>query len=333
MTWRLAPLLLLVAALASPARGAPLEILPFQTANRSPAIQIFGLPGPGTALLLSPGESRAELALDLANNFTQAATAGESAFFDSESYRLAFAFHHGLAAGFEAGIEIPYLRHSGGHLDGFIEGFHDLFGMPQGGRTSAPRNRLYLHYRNSGQREEHPDHASGGLGDLRLHGAWQLLRSTNGAPRGGSLHLALKLPTGDSDRLLGSGGTDLALWGAGAYGFDWRDTELGLFGALGALLLSEGEVLEQRQRPLVGFATLGGGWRPAPWIVFKLQLDGHTSFYHSELVQLGAGSVQLTLGGDLALGPATALEIGVGEDLATETAPDVVFRFALRSRF
>jgi hypothetical protein len=97
--------------------------------------------------------------------------------------------------------------------------------------------------------------------------------------------------------------------------------------------MTDGDVVEEQQRNLVGFAMLGGGWRPWSWIVLKLQLDGHTSLYDSDLKELGDPAAILTVGGDLALGEKTALEIGVSEDIATETAADVVFRLALRSRF
>jgi hypothetical protein len=39
------------------------------------------------------------------------------------------------------------------------------------------------------------------------------------------------------------------------------------------------------------------------------------------------------MGGDLALGKQTALEIGVSEDVIVDTSPDAVFRIAVRSRF
>jgi hypothetical protein len=96
------------------------------------------------------------------------------------------------------------------------------------------------------------------------------------------------------------------------------------------LFLTNGDILPDRQRNLVGFATLGGGWRPWPCVIFKLQVDGHTAFFASDLPQLGE-SLLLTLGGTLDWGN-TSLDIGVGEDLIVDSAPDVVFHLALRHR-
>jgi hypothetical protein len=78
---------------------------------------------------------------------------------------------------------------------------------------------------------------------------------------------------------------------------------------------------------------LGIGWRPYSWLVLKLQLDGHTALYESDLPELGDFATVLTFGADFALGARTALEFGLSEDLIADTAPDFVFRFALRSRF
>lgn len=319
--------------LAGSAAGADLAISPFQTGNRAPMTQIFGLPTPGHALVLPPGEHAAELALDTAQNYTHNSSGGESAFFDGETYRFNLNLRRGLTPRLEVGLDLPYLMHRGGFLDGFIEGWHDTFGLPQNGRDKAPRDRLRYSYIRNGKQEVLVDDHAQGIGDLRLNAAWQLARSTGDEPWGTALHAALKLPTGDSDDLLGSGSTDLSLWLSGNRTWRQGDSALALFGSFGLMGMTNGDVVEEQQRNLVGFAMLGGGWRPWSWIVLKLQLDGHTPLYDSDLKELGDPAALLTVGGDLALGEKTTLEIGVSEDIATETASDVAFRLALRSRF
>lgn len=326
-------LALLLPALATPVWAAPLDILPFQASNRSPVVQIFGLPGPGTARLLAPGEYAAEFAVDTAQNFTHNRSGGETILLDGESYRFNLNLRRGLTPRFEAGIDLPYLAHSGGFLDGFIEDWHDIFGLPQNGRDKSPHDRLLYSYTRNGRQEILVDDAAQGLGDIRLNAAWQVKTADAAAPWGAALHAALKLPTGDSDDLLGSGSTDLALWLSAARTWAGDGSAFALFGSLGAMGLTDGDVIEDRQHHLVGFATLGGGWRPFDWLVLKLQVDGHTPFYDSDLPELGDPAALLTLGGDLALSETLALEIGVSEDLATETAADVMVRLALRSRF
>lgn len=333
MIRRLTILLLLMPALAAPTWGAPLDIVPFQTANRSPLVQIFGLPAPGTSRLLAPGASAVAFAVDTAQNFADSRSGNEAVLLDGESYRFNLNLRRGLTPRFEAGIDLPYLAHRGGSLDGFIEDWHDTFGLPQNGRDQAPHDRLLYSYVRDGKQEILVDDNAQGIGDLRLNAAWQITNRADGNPWDMALHAALKLPTGDSDDLLGSGSTDLALWLAGSRSWPLDGAAITLFGSLGALGLTDGDVVEDRQKNLVGFATLGGGWRPLDWLVLKLQVDGHTPFFDSALDELGEPAAILTFGGDLALGAETALEIGISEDIATETAPDIVFRLALRSRF
>lgn len=326
-------LCLLLLTLTTPGWSADLDIVPFQTSNRGPMTQIFGLPSPGTAILLSPGETAAEFGVDTVQNFTHHSNGDEALYFDGETYRFNLSLRRGLLPGLEAGIELPYLSHRGGFLDGFIEDWHDTFGMPQNGRDKTTSDQLLYSYHRDGKSQLLVNENAEGVGDIRLNAAWQIDRPTEGPQRGAALHASLKLPTGDSDDLLGSGSTDLALWLTGRRGGSWGETALALFGSAGILALSDGDVASQYQRNLVGFAMVGGGWRPYSWMVLKLQCDGHTAFYDSDLKELGDIAALLTVGGDLALGEQTALEIGVSEDIVTETSPDVVFRLALRSRF
>ena len=325
--------IVLLLACSTSAAAAPLDILPFQTANRSPVAQLFGLPGPGSALLLAPGENAVAFAAETAQNYAEDSSADEAVLFDGESYRFNLGLRRGLAPRLEVGLDIPYLAHRGGSLDGFIEDWHDTFGLPQNGRDQAPHDRLLYRYVRDGKEEILVDENTEGFSDIRLNGAWQLTDSTDGNPWATALHAALKLPTGDSDDLLGSGSTDLALWLAGTRSWPLDGAAVALFGSLGAMGLTDGDVIADRQNNLVGFATLGGGVRPFDWLVLKLQVDGHTPFFDSDLKELGDPAAILSFGGDLALGDRSVLEIGLSEDLATETAPDVLFRLALRSRF
>jgi hypothetical protein len=100
------------------------------------------------------------------------------------------------------------------------------------------------------------------------------------------------------------------------------------------MALSSGDILREQQRHAVGFASVGGGWSPASWIGFKLQLDGHTPFYGgSSLPELSSNSLQLVMGGTLGLSRSTVLDLGVTEDVAVNTAPDVVFHLNLKHSF
>jgi hypothetical protein len=330
-------LLLAWLLLRLPAPAVAAELVPFQTFNQSPLVQVFGLPAAGPATVAPAGSLIVGLAQDVASNFAQDENAREQIFLDGEGYRTTLALRYGLTARTEVGLELPLVGHGGGVFDSFIEGWHDFFSLPGGAREQFPRNRLLYRYDKDGRTRLLLDDSGYGLGDLRLTGGWQLYRHDgDGSGQAVALRGSLKLPTGDSDRLRGSGSTDLALWLSGSSTFRlplaWGD--FGLFAAGGAMAMSRGDVLGDQQEPLVGFGTLGFGWSPLAWLALKAQLAGHTGFYGgSDLRELSRGALQGVIGGTVAFSPATALDIGVSEDLAVNTAPDVALHLALSRRF
>lgn len=320
--------------LISPRVLPAVEITPFYTQNQSPLVQIFGLPSIGEASVVPRRQVDARLIVDLANNYVNDSNRRESILLDGESTRIALDLRYGIARGFECGVEIPYIILGGGFLDGFIEGYHSTFGFPQGGRDQAPQNRLLYVYQRDGRQRLKIDSSSTGLGDIRLNGGWQLYQGENKPERAVALRTSLKLPTGDSGELHGSGSTDLSVWITA--GDDWKLSvgHFTLFGAVGMMGMTDGDILQDQQRNWVGFGGLGAGWSPRSWIAFKVQTNAHTSFYRdSELREVNAVSVQLIVGGTIAFSDKTTLDIGVAEDLIVNTAPDVVFHFALRRRF
>jgi len=310
------------------------EITPFYTQNQSPVIQIFGLPSIGEPSLVPARKADLRFIVDLANNFIEDGVPRESIILDGESTRFSLDARYGISKNFEVGVVIPYLIEGGGFTDGFIDWYHNTFGFAAGGRDQAPKDRLLYQYQRDGQVLLKINESSHGIGDIQLMGGYQLYQSANKPSRAVSLRSSLKLPTGDSQQLHGSGSTDLSLWVTA--GDEWRPGigPIGLFGAGGIMGMTDGDVLKNQQRNWVGFAVLGLGWSPARWITFKIQTNGHTSFYKdSELEELNGNSVQLTIGGTLAFSKNISLDLGVTEDLILRASPDVVFHLALRGTF
>jgi hypothetical protein len=136
-----------------------MEITPFRTTNQRPLTQIFGLPAESSAIIAPRGRVEARLTQDVANEYRVITAATEQLVLDGESYRWTLAARYGITDRFEAGIDIPYVLYGGGFLDGFIEDWHSAFGMPQGGRDRAPRNRLRYLYRKDGLQKLTMDHA------------------------------------------------------------------------------------------------------------------------------------------------------------------------------
>lgn len=326
-------LMLVVPGHAAPV-AEPLTITPFHTADRSPLVQIFGMPEPVGSEILPHGEGAAAISLDISSNYAHAETASETILLDGEGYRTTLALRYGLGSRFEAGMELPFIGNSGGVFDRFIEGWHDFFGLPQGGRKEAPRNRLDYSYSRDGAQRLKLDDSGFGIGDIRLTAGYQLYKGAGESPPSVALRAGLKLPTGNSNRLQGSGSVDGSLWLDASDDYTVSIGHVTLFGSGGAMAMSRGDVLPDQQRSLAGFGALGVGWAPADWIALILQLSGHTPLYEeSGLTLLSSNSLQLHSGGTLRLPGSFLLDIAVSEDIAVDTAPDVTLHLALRRRF
>ena len=310
------------------------EMAPFYTQNQSPLVQIFGLPSIGEPSVVPRQKTDLRLIVDLANNFVNEHNSHESVVLDGQSTRFSLDGRYGIARNFEIGLVIPYIFEGSGFTDNFIDWYHNTFGFTAGGRDQAPTNRLLYQYQKNQQIRLNVDQSSSGIGDIQITGAYQLYRNPERPARAVSLRAALKLPTGDSDNLHGSGSADFSLWMTAGDDYKISVGHITLYGAGGIMGMTEGDVLKEQQRNWVGFGCLGVGWSPARWIAFKLQANGHTSFYKdSELTTLNQSSIQLTIGGTLAFSEKISLDLGVTEDVVVKTSPDVVFHLALRGTF
>jgi hypothetical protein len=312
-----------------------MEITPFATFNQSPLVQIYGLPAAEGAMTVPSGHLTARLSLDMSSNFTIIQNGPETITLDGETYRTTLALRYGLRNGVEIGLDIPTIIESGGFLDSSVVAFHDFFNIDQNGRDKERRNGLRFRYEDRNGERFSIMRPNGGIGDIRLLGGIQLYHDGKESPRAMALRASLKLPTGDSGRLHGSGSTDFALWLSALDDHKLRLGHWSLFGAVGAMITSTGDVLPDKQRHLAGFGNIGIGWSPLWWLAFKTQLNWNTPMYkQSALKELSVTSVQWVMGQTIAFSPRIALDLGVSEDLlVNSTSPDFGINIALRMLF
>ncbi len=310
-------------------------ISPFMAGNQSPLVQIYGLPHDTGADIAPAGTFHTSLNQDLSSNYTVHSTAREQITLDGETWRTTFAARYGIAPRWEVGVEIPYVWQGGGFLDNFIIDWHKAFSLPQGGRDTAPRNRLLYSYRKDGTDRLLMNRAGSGIGDISLTGGFSLYDERGEEDHDRlALKAAVKLPVGDSSLLLGSGSTDFTLQLCGSVDRDTEWGTLGVFGSIGGIAMTRSDVLRDQHNPLAGVGTFGLGWAPASWINFKLQLNGNTPLYRdSSLDELSKSALLLIVGGGLRLPGDYLLDLGVAEDVAVSTAPDVSFHLGLSKRF
>lgn len=324
---------LALALLILPDAVTAAEIAPFYTFNQSPLIQIYALPALEKGVVLSAGKVSLAAVADITSNTAIDVKGSDDMTLDGETYRTTLVMRAGIGNGWEAGLDIPWVTHSSGFLDGFVSGFHSVFRLNE--RDDVPRNRLLYTYTREGRERFSVNSDNNGIGDIRLTGALQLYRDPESPQSGLSLRGVLKLPTGDSKNLHGSGSTDVALWLSGADSYEAGDGTFGFFAGAGGILVGKGDVLPDMQRELVGLGTIGIGWTPLDWLALKTQFYAHSPFYrHSALHQLGVTALQWLIGATFAFTDSTALDVGVSEDLAIlHASPDVSFHFALSTVF
>ena len=306
--------------------GSDTLLRPFAIKNLNPFIGIYGISAMQTPTALAPNRSSFSVILDAASHFTDARSQSEFLRLDGETYRLAVRFDHGMDNQWELGTEIPLLSHRGGVLDGFINNWHDAFGLPTLGRDRVADNQLQFVYIRDDREQVNIQSSTTGLGDILLF-AGKTIKLTEKVDL--TVRGQLKLPTGDADRLMGSGSTDFSLsasitrkWGT------WLGSA-----RLGGSYLGTGDILPQLQRNWAGFGTAYVGWQPFRALAFKLQLDAQTSIYQgSDIDQLTEPAFQLSIGGSAKVNRSTFLDFGVTEDeINPDVSSDVSFQLRLRT--
>jgi hypothetical protein len=313
-------------------RSEAWEISPFQIRNENPFIRIFGLPMPADAWTV-PGE-RLEFGtiLNWGNNYTDVTTSrGDRLIIDSEVYDLTLRARYGITDKWGAGIEIPVVFQTGGILDNFIIDFHETFGFRAGSRTEAPKNRFLYSLSRNGREQFRIDNSNYGLGDIRLTAGYGLYNYENNAV---SIRASLKLPTGNSDDLRGSGSTDLAVWLIAQHDWDTRFGLWSMFGSGGAMGMTTGNIFPDMQKNYAFFDLLGGGWKPLRWLSLKAQLAAYSAFYSGcDLNDLSQYTTRLTAGFSFDLPSNIKLDIGMSQDIIWASQPDVAFHFGLKKAF
>jgi hypothetical protein len=312
---RLAIALLLIAPLA--------EADPFPARDLNPLLGGYGLP---SALPSQIERDAWTVATDLnwaSSSLIQRAD-GELLVVDAETREARVTLGRSWSSGFAAQLEVPYRYAGGGVLDSAIDSWHDFFGLPQGARSQMPTDRIRIAYQRAGQTLLDIDTSVSALGDVSLDFGYSL-RSTSATSA--AAWLSIKAPTGDADRLAGSGATDVSLAIAGKHALsdNWS-----VFGQAGVTKLGDGDRLSEMQRDVVWSGFAGVGWRAWRGLQLKAQLDAHSAVFESSDLDFLGEAVVLTVGGDYRFESGWRFDVAVSEDIAVDSASDVVFVFSLR---
>lgn len=304
------------------------------TSNTRPVVLIHGIPTSRDARLTDWGDWAVELDSELTNHFSYNFDSDEQVRFDGETIRYALTFKHRIARNTEVEVMLPYVSHEGGSLDSFIEDWHDTFGFPQNGRKNNPRNQLRFYYQKDGIVKLDLREPTSGVGDAQIIFAFALRQKNSPVQDNLTLKTSIKLPTGDSDKLTGSGGVSVAAWLAGDKADQWFGFDGLNYYSVGGMWLEEGDVIADQQQSFALFGGIGSGLKISERVVLQLQLDSHTPLYKdSDMREMGAVAFLITIGGNLRISDNWNLDIAVVEDLYPHAAPDVTFHLGVNSRW
>lgn len=303
----------------------------FPLRNNNPFLQVYGLPSFQDGTLVADGETSYSASLDIANHADAGQAATESIIVDGESYFVTLSLRHGATGWLELGVDLPLVSHTDGIFDNAIESWHDIWGMSNTKR-SGPANQLRFFYDDlmgSGYELVAP---SSGVGDIQLTAAIPIKRSNAQGGSAIAIRSSLKIPTGDSTTLRGSGSFDFSLGVFATQFATFADRDLRLSGFVGALFPGDGTVLPVTQRSVVPFGGVGVIWRLTDAVSISAQTYAQGAYLDSGLDEIGGSSVALAIGASYRI-PRHRVELSFAlvEDVFSDATADVGLHFSLRS--
>jgi len=295
----------------------------FVMQNRSPFAAIIGVPGRWP----DSSDNFAELSWNASSHAKAESSAGFGSLVDGETHALTARFQFPLWERFRIGLQLPYVSHSGGFLDSTIDTWHEIFGLNEGIRPQVGKDQLnYVLDRQSAEIYRLSDSTSG-IGDVHV-GLTADLGTLARIPW--RLSMNVKLPTGDIDKLTGSGETDFAI------GVGWRspdgDGRWRWWLDAGVVLPGDVDIPTLETESRVYYYDGALTWRLANRLDVIAQLAGHSRLYAGDVADLGKTAAQLAIGGLWHMSPRLGLRFGIFEDVIAESAPDFGFEVSLLVR-
>jgi len=260
------------------------------------------------------------VSVDITNDADDSESDSDELIIDGETTTIALSLRRRVHERLELGIDVPYVQHSGGTLDGFIKDWHSMLGLSNSRRT-GPNDQLRHTYIRDGATLFSLDSSVSGIGDVQLSAAIPIGNLT--------LRAAVKLPTGDPDKLTGSGATDVSLGVYGSRVYTFRERDVSLSGFVGALALGDGDVLPELQRSFVPFGGVALRWQATGKFGLAAQLSMQGSYFDTHFEEIGGNTIQLGVGADYRAGN-FLWRLAIAEDLNGSATADFGMQLSVR---
>jgi len=126
-------------------RGQSLPAGPLPVAEQNPLYRLQYVPEAEPVDVVEPGALVVGLVTAYSNVFEQSSSSRHAHLFDLEQMTNTLGVRYGIAEGWETGAELSLHTGWGGFLDGFVSGFHNALGLPNGGRETEPEGQHEIH--------------------------------------------------------------------------------------------------------------------------------------------------------------------------------------------
>ena len=136
--------LLALLLLFPPGAAAQESAGPLRTSEQNPLYRLLYVPETEPAAPLREGALRFELSSSYSNILEASNRVSHAHLFDLEQMTNSLAVRYGWTDAFEVGARVGWYTGWGGFLDPFISGFHNFFGLPNGGRGQRPDGAYVL---------------------------------------------------------------------------------------------------------------------------------------------------------------------------------------------
>lgn len=297
---------------------------PLPTRNQHPVQLMFYSFPAERAQVLPDGDREFVFRFEGSSNMVKKAEAGTIVDLDLECWNYTLEYQQGTPWG-ELSVQVPIRDSTHGFMDNIIDGWHGLLGLPRGDRPDYPANDYHFFVRSSNGDVLNFPSDRFGLADVSL--AWK--GEISSSPRSTlAYRAAVKLPTGDPDDGLGSGGTD---FGVGlAYeklGHRWAG-----YANLNYIIIGDPDFAGfEANNVWTGSVACEYRLRPTWWVTAQVNFAQYP--LSTGTGTLDRDSNELLFGFHKLLGKRLLFSGGFSEDMRTDTAPDFGIIGELRWRF
>jgi len=256
---------------------------PIAIRNQFAPALFFLIPTPEAAHVIDPGRFELGTNATYSSVFNKDNEGTSVLFMDFEVLRWTFKAGLGIRDRLDADVEIPFLYFTSGFLDQFIKGYHDFFGLPQGGRDEVPNNQYHYEVSQNGKPLYHtPKAGTFAISDSVLNIHYRLYPESENWP-GTVLKASVKLPTGSYTGGFGSGHLDYG----GFLLIEKNWPRFSGYGNLGIVIPGPlaGADPSLETQPF-GVGVVSGEYRFTDRFSMVLQLDANTRPYASTPIQL-----------------------------------------------